>query len=130
MFVVAMIVLYAALAAYDRTSPGGTSPGASTGFLWFTLLAVAITVAGAVVALGVAPRAVELRPDATIVHGRFGRRRTFVRDESYGVRVVRHFLSGPVQTDAADSVEIRSGGVRRTYLVEPDLVPTSGSGAG
>ncbi len=124
LFVGVLVVLYATLLLYDRTTPGGTSSGSAGGVLLFSAVALAIGAGGFLVSVGVAPRRVELRPDATVVVGRFGRRREFPRDGSYSARVVRRFPASPIAPEPAVSLELSSNGVRRTYLVEADLVPT------
>jgi hypothetical protein len=125
LFLLVMTLLYGALAAYDRSTPGGTSLGASQGFEWFSLVAVVIGVGGFLFSFGVAPRAVELRPDATIVFGAYGRVVRFPKDSTYTAKVVRRFPAGILSNEAVESVELRSNGVRRTFLVEPGLIPES-----
>ncbi|HYA57521.1 MAG TPA: hypothetical protein VEH57_03545 [Thermoplasmata archaeon] len=127
-FLFAMVMVYAILAAYDRSAPGGASSSAFVGFEWFTLFAGLIAVGGFLFALSPAPRWVELRSDSIVVKGRFGSSRRFPLDATYATSLIRRLPAGWLSSEPLEVVEVRSQGVRRTYLVETGLIPL-GDGA-
>jgi hypothetical protein len=58
-----------------------------------------------------------------------GMRRRFPTGPGLSVRVVRRYPAGLLSSAAVESVEIASGGRRRTYLIEAGLVPATAKGA-
>ncbi len=119
----ALVVLYSAFVVLDRSAPGGTSATAEMGMLYFTAIAVALGVGGALVALSPVPRAIEVRPDSLIVIEWTGRRRTFPSPDRLRVSVVRRYRAGFLSSRPVEAVEIGdAGGWRRTYHLEEGLI--------
>ena len=119
----ALAVLYVAFVLLDRSSPGGTSATAEEGLLYFTAIAAALGVGGALVALSPAPRALEVHSDSLVVIEWWGRRRTFPSLDELRVSVVRRYRPGFLSSRPVEAVEIGEvGGVRRTYQLEEGLI--------
>jgi hypothetical protein len=121
-FLLALALLYLAFVVYGRSSPGGRTPGAEEALLLFAGFAAAIGVAGAVLALTPAPRAVEVSEDRLVVIGRWGRRTEWPPIPQVTRRVVRRYPGGFLSSGNVESVEVWASGRRpRTYLVEEGL---------
>lgn len=127
LYVVAVGVLYGALAAYARSTPTGGSSGATSGLTVFGVLAVVLAAAGALFSLAAAPRAVELNGPETFVIGRFGGRLRLSTTKELAVRVVRTFPTGLLSSAPVESVEVVQGRIRRTLLIEEGLLPRRSS---
>jgi hypothetical protein len=94
------------------------------GLLYFTIFAALLAVAGVLIALGAAPRALEVSPTAVVVEGRWGRRRSFPPLDALRVEVVRRYPAGFLSGDPVESVEIGDGRRgRRTYQLGVGLIP-------
>ncbi len=126
LFLTAMAVLYGALVAFDRLAPGGTRPSATSGLELFSAIAVVIATAGALLSLSNAPRAVEVRPEATYVVGRFGTRREFPPLGELRTRLLRRYRAGLLSPGPVDVVELSGPHGTRTYLLDPGLVEDGG----
>lgn len=123
-YLAVLTALYVAFVLYDRSSPGGTSPGAEAGLLEFTGVAVLLAVLGAFLALGPAPRAIERSPTSIVVVGRWGRRTEWTPIDEVTVRPVRRYPAGLLSSAPVESVEVSGPGRRpRNYLVESGLLP-------
>lgn len=130
LFVVGIAVLFTALTLYARAAPGGTSPGAGQEVDIFGLLGAAIALAGAILALASAPRAIEVGAAETVVVGRFGRRRRFPTLGGLSVRLVRRYPSGILSDQEVDAVEVSGGTQRATYFLEEGLLKITTEDAG
>jgi hypothetical protein len=126
LFLVLLAALYVLLVALDRSTPGGTTSGATSGLYLFSEIAALIGVGGAVLTLAQAPRGVEFRPQATIVVGRFGRRRPFPPEGSLSVRSLRRYPRSFLAGEPVLTLELtRENGRRATiWLEEGILAPT------
>lgn len=123
-YLVALVVLYVAFLLLDRSSPGGTSPAAQMGDLYFTAIATVLGFGGVVLALSSAPRAIELRPDSLVVVAWWGRRREFPPLSGLRVTVVRRFPSGFLSSTTVEVIQLDDRkGNHRTYHVEEGLIP-------
>ena len=126
----ALLVVYGVLGLYARSAPGGTSPGANDGLLWFAGVAVAIAAVGIALTLGSAPRRFELGPERTVVIGRLGRELRLPPLSELNVRVVRRFPEGWLSSAPVEHVEIspRRKGRVRSFLVEEHLLGSTSVG--
>jgi hypothetical protein len=123
-YLASLTLLYVAFVLLDREGPGGTGPTAETGLLYFTLFAAAIAVGGVLIAVGPAPRAVEVSAAAVVVEEWWGRRRSFPPLGELRVDVVRRFPASFLSSGPVESVEVGDGhGKRRTYQLEEGLIP-------
>ncbi|MGI0070778.1 MAG: hypothetical protein ACRECT_01695 [Thermoplasmata archaeon] len=119
----ALAVLYVGFLLLDRSAPGGTSPAVAMGMLYFTAIAAALGVAGAVVALSPAPRAIEQGADELVVVEWWGHRRTFSPLGALQVSVVQRYPSVLLSSRPVEAVEIgTTAGGRRTYHLEAGLI--------
>jgi len=125
-FVLGIAGVYALLVALTFAGPAAGSAGASQGLLWSGVAAVLVAVAGAVVSLGSAPRAVELGEGSTVVVGRFGHRYAFPGRYQLRTTVLRRFRAGPMSPVPMESVEIAGGTSRRSFLIDEGLLATAG----
>ena len=126
LFVVGIAAIFLAFALADRSSTTGGSPGAVLD-LWFTGgIALAVALAGALLTLTSAPSAVEVSLEAVVVVGALGGRRRFERGPRLSVRTLRRMPIGWLAPGGVESVEIASGGVRRTYLMDEGLLAPLG----
>jgi hypothetical protein len=127
-YVVTLVVLYVVFVLLDRSAPGGTSTAVQTGLLYFSAIAVALGVGGALVALGPAPRAIELTTDSLVVIEWYGRRRTFPPLAEVQRSVVRRYPASFLSSRAVEAVELGTpAGGRRTYQLEVGLLPSAGA---
>lgn len=127
-YVGTLVVLYAVFVALDRSAPGGTSAAVETGILYFSVIAAALGIGGAIVALSPAPRAIELYPDALVVIEWWGHRRRFPPLEGLHRSVIRRFPPSFLSSRAVEVTEIGTpAGGRRTYQLEAGLLPDPGS---
>lgn len=129
LYVVVLGVLYAVLASLEETGPGAGSSGAATDLIVITVLAIGLAVGGVVFALSQAPRAVEFEPNATVVVGRWGRRRPFPALASLAVREVRQYPAGLLSSAPVVAVELRGErGRPTTMMLEKGILePPTGS---
>ena len=89
LFVLAIAVLYGGFVLLAGTSSDGTGPGVWQQIELFGLIAIVVSVGGALLTLGSAPRAIETDANGTVVVGRFGRRRRFAAGVPMSVRLVQ-----------------------------------------
>ena len=123
-FLVVLAALYAGFAIYARSSPGGATPGAQTALVEITLLAIVLALAGTILTLNTAPRAIGALPDGFVVVGRWGRRTQWTPLHAVTVRRVRRYPAGFLSGEDVDSVEVfGTGQRRRSYLIEAGLLP-------
>ncbi len=124
LYAAGLLGLYAALAVYAETAPGGSTSGGTYGLELFAAVAVLLVLAGAVLAFSSSPRRVELRPDATVFVGRFGGRLTLGARRDLDVRVVRRFPPGFLTPSVVEHVEIapKGTGRRRSFLLDEHLL--------
>ncbi len=129
MFAASILVLYALLAVYARGAAGGTGPGETTSLELFGAVAVLVALAGVLVSVGSAPRAVELRPDATVFVGRFGQRLALPPRGELEVRVLRRHAAGLLSSRPVELVEVapKGRGRRRGFLLEEGLLDVPGA---
>ena len=126
LFWVALGGLYGGfLAAAVQSSRQGFGAGALE---VFSGVALALAVAGGLLTLSPAPRAVEVSPDSIVVVGRWGTRTEWAPRESVGVRIVRRYPAGWLSPVALESIELVGLGRRSTYLVEAGTVPEAIAG--
>jgi hypothetical protein len=119
-----LAILYVGFVLYDRTTPGGTRPGAETSLLEFTGFALFLAAVGVFLALAPAPRAVEWSPTSLVVVSRWGRRTEWTPINEVTVRPIRRYPAGFLSDAPVESVEVSSPGRRpRNYLVESGLLP-------
>jgi hypothetical protein len=124
LYLAVLAALYVAFVLYDRTTPGGSSPGAEGGLLEFTGVALLLGIGGALLALAPAPRAVEWSSTSFVVVGRWGRRTEWTPIDEITVRPLRRFPAGLLSDTPVESVEVSGPGRRpRNYLVESGLLP-------
>lgn len=129
LYVAALLAGYAGFAAYDRTTQTGTTPGATSALLLFGAFALALALAGALVALVSAPRAIEIAPDRITIVGFLRTRRRFPGLGSTTVRILHRYPEGFLGSVPVVSAELSGGAYRRTYLLEEGiLAPTVPSG--
>jgi hypothetical protein len=121
--------VYAGLVALAETGPASGSTGLDGALALAGGLAAAIVVVGTLVALGAAPRAVELHADATVVLGRFGRRYSFPPPAELRTTVLQRIPSGLLASVALETVEIAGGSTRRSFLLEEHLLDPPGAPA-
>ena len=122
-YLIALAALYLAFAIYARSAPGGTSSAGQIELLEFTAVAVAIGLAGAVLTLTPAPRAILRRADGFTVVGRWGRATEWAPLGEVTVRRVRHYPAGFLSEAPVESLEISGAGhPARSYLLEAGLV--------
>jgi hypothetical protein len=114
--------VYVSLAEVADAGPAGGSPGTLTVLLDLGLLAALLAALGVVVALGAAPRAVELSERETVVVGRFGRRYRFPGRGQLRATVLQRFPAGLLSPTTLESVEIAGGSSRRSFLLEEHLL--------
>ncbi len=123
-YLIALAALYLGFALYARTAPGGSGPAGRIELLEFSLVAAAIGVAGAVLTLSPAPRAIVPRADGFVVVGRWGRSVEWAPLRDVTVRRVRRYPVGLLSEGPVESLEVSGVGHRaRTYLLEAGLVP-------
>jgi hypothetical protein len=121
-YLLALALLFLGLVLYDRSAPGGRTPGAEGTLLLFAGVAALVGALGAVVSLSPAPRAVEVTPEHVVVVGRWGRRTVWPRRGEITVRVVRRYPAGGLTPRTVESVEVWSTGrPPKSYLVEEGL---------
>jgi hypothetical protein len=129
LFLILLALLYVGFVLYDRTAPGGTSPGAQAELIDFSGVAAVLAAAGALLSLTPAPRAVERSSTSLVVVGRWGRRTEWAPLDEVTVRRVRQYPAGLLSDEPVDSVEVSSRGRRtRSYLVEAGLLPETPAG--
>jgi hypothetical protein len=119
-------VVYSVLALVARTGPAGGSAGTSTELLVVGVLAVLLAAVGVVVALGAAPRAVEVGDSETVVVGRFGRRYRFPGRGRLRTTVLQRIPAGLLSPVTLESVEIAGGSTRRSFLLDEQLLEAPG----
>ena len=123
-FLVVLTGLYAGFAIYARSSPGGASPGAQSALVEITILAMGLALAGTILTLNPAPRAVGALPDGFVVVGRWGRRTEWTPLDAVTIHRIRRYPAGFLSGDEVDSVEVFGGRRRRrSYLIEAGLLP-------
>jgi hypothetical protein len=122
-FVVGVAVLYGLFFALERSAPGSGSSGATNGFDLLSALAGVMALVGVLFALSWAPRGVELGADATIVVGRWGRRRSFPPVAAAKVRELRRFPKSFLADAPVVVIEIAAASGRRTtFLIEDGIL--------
>jgi hypothetical protein len=122
LFLVVLAALYAGFAIVQRGVPGASSPGGQFDLYFFTAVTAVVAVAGTFVALGQAPRGVEVSPTETVVVGRFGQRRSFPPLGVLQVREVRSYRTALLSSAPVAVYELTpKKGVSRTVLVEQGL---------
>jgi hypothetical protein len=130
LYLVVLALLYSGFVLYDRSAPGGTSPGAQGGLIDFSAVALVLAVVGALLSLAPAPRAVERSSTSLVVVSRWGRRTEWAPLDEVTVRRVRQYPAGLLSDAPVDSVEVSGRGRRtRSYLVEAGLLPETTSRA-
>jgi len=122
LFATGIGAVYAALVLVASFGPSAGSSGSSQALLLVGVLAVVVATAGVVVALGAAPRAVELGSDATVIIGRFGRRYYYPGGASLRVMVLQKVPVGWLTPAPLESVEVAGGSARRSFLLEEGLL--------
>jgi len=123
-YLIVLAALYTAFSLYSRSSPAGSTAGAQAALLEFGLVALALAVAGTLLTLTPAPRAIEAIPEGFVVVGRWGQRTEWSPLDQVIVRLVRRYPPGLLSEEAVDSVEVSGGRVRRrSYLVQEGLLP-------
>jgi hypothetical protein len=127
LYAVGIAAVYAALVVAARAGPPAGSAGSTGALTVVGGVAVLMIGVGVVVALGAAPRYVELDERETVVVGRFGRRYRFPGRERLKPVVLRRFPAGWLSPIALESVEIGGGTTRRSFLLDEGLL---GPGAG
>jgi hypothetical protein len=121
-YLVALVALYAGFVLYDRSAPGGSAAPESNGVLLFTGIFLAFALAGALLTLHPAPRAVVVAPDRVTVVGRWGSRRVLPPLDSLSSRAVRRYPVGWLSDAPVEQVELWGPDAPlRTYLVEDGL---------
>lgn len=130
-YLIALAIVFGALAAYSRTAPGGASPGANGGLELFAAVALVLGAAGAALTLASAPLRIEVDGGRTVFVGRLGRRLTLPPLAELRLRVVRRFPAGPLAAKPLEQVELtpRQKGRARTFLLEERLLEESGAAA-
>ena len=119
---IGLAAVYAALVASAQTAPSGGSAGSSEDLLLAGLLAAALAAAGALVALGAAPRAVVVGEDVTVVIGRFGHRYRYPGRARLRTTVLQRVPAGLLSPVPLESVELAGGSSRRAFLIEEGLL--------
>lgn len=123
-YLVVLAGLYAGFAGYARSSPGGTSAGAQAALIEITILAIVLALAGTILTLTPAPRAVGPLPDGFVVVGRWGGRTEYTPLRDVTVRRVRRYSAGLLSGEDVDSIEVfGTRQRRRSYLIEAGLLP-------
>ena len=122
-YLVGLSLIFLLFATLSRFSSVGGSSGAIGGLVLFGEIALALGTIGVLVGLSSAPVAVERTPEALVVHGLLGYRRTFPAGEGLSTRIVRRYPAGWLSAEPVESVEVASRGVHRTYWFEAGLVP-------
>ncbi len=124
-FLGSLAVLYVGFLALDRSAPGGGSATATTGVLYFSAFAAALAAGGLWIALGPAPRAIEVHPDSVIVIEAWGKRREFPPMGEVRASLVRRYPRSFLSSRAVETLEVTdTTGHRRTYQFEEGLLPT------
>jgi hypothetical protein len=119
-----LAVLYVVFVLYDRTTPGGTSPGAETGLLEFSVVAILLGVVGGFLSLGSAPRSILWSSTSLIVVTRWGRHTEWTPVSEITIRSVRTHPAGFLSDTPVKAVEVSGPGHRpRSYLIESELLP-------
>lgn len=128
-YVGAISLLTAILLVLGLAGPDAAHPGVQQGLELFVGVAGLLALGSVIYAFSPAPRKVEVRSDAVVVVGRWGRRRRFGALSSLAVQVVRHFPAGALSPRPVDAVRVvDSSGRPATYEVEsgifgPDWTP-------
>ncbi len=123
LYLIALAALYLAFALYARSAPGGTSSAGQIELLEFTIVALAIGVAGAILTLTPAPRAILRRVDGFTVVGRWGRATEWTPLREITVRRVRRYPAGFLSEAPVESLEVSGAGHRaHSYLLEAGIV--------
>ncbi|HYA10369.1 MAG TPA: hypothetical protein VEH10_01670 [Thermoplasmata archaeon] len=122
LYAVGIFAVYAALVAAARVAPGGASAGSNAELLLVGILALVLALAGVLVALGTAPRAVEFGARATVVVGRFGRRYAFPERGRLKTTVLQRTPAGRWSPVALELVEVAGGSTRRSFLIDEGLL--------
>lgn len=126
-YLVVLALLYLGFVLWDRSAPGGSSPGAEGGLIDFSAVALVLAGVGVFLSLAPAPRAVERLPTSLVVVDRWGRRVEWTPLDEVTFRTLRHHPAGLLSDAPVDSVQVsHRGGRTRTYLVEAGLLPESG----
>jgi hypothetical protein len=122
-YLIALVVLDLILVALDLTSAEASRPAVESGLQLFIGIAILLAVGSVVFALTPAPRYVDVRPDGTVVVGRWGQQARFPPLESLDAKVVRHYPAGVLSSRPVDVVQaVDRSGRRRTYQVETGLL--------
>jgi len=125
-YAVGIGAVFAALALSARLGPAGGGPGTLLEVEIAGLLAAALIAVGVVVALGAAPRCVQLGPSETVVVGRFGHRYRFPALDRLQVTVLQRHPKDLFSPVPLESVEIGGGSTRRAFLIDAGLLGPSG----
>ncbi len=123
LYAIVVLAVYGGFAALGVSGPGRGSSGVTQDLLFLGLLAGALAAGGLLFALLAVPRATEVRGDAWVVVGRFGGRRSYSLSRGLSVRRIRTYPPGLLSPEPVVSVEVVGGRVRRTYLLDENLVP-------
>jgi len=121
-YVLALAAMYLAFAVLARAGTSTGASGTEGDLALFGVVAVVLAVGGAVYSLASAPRGIAQEPGAIVVYGPFGGRRRFPEGPALSVRVTRRFPAGPFSAAPTEGVEIASGRLRRTYVLEQGLL--------
>ncbi len=126
LYAVGLAVLYGLLVLLDRSAPGGGGSGATAGLELFSAIAALLGAGGVLFALSQAPRGVEIGETATVVVGRWARRRSFPPLAAAGAHLVRRFPASFLSDAPVVVVELTSlSGRRSTFLLEEGLLPAA-----
>lgn len=129
LYLFVLAVIYGGFVLYDQGAPGGTSPGTQTALVEFGVVALVMGLAGALLTLSPAPRAVEVSADRIVVVGRWGRTAEWTPLSQVTIRVVRRYPAGLLSEEGVDSVEVIAARRRvRSYLIETGLLPETAPG--
>jgi hypothetical protein len=124
LYVLVLLAVYLGFVLYDQGAPGGTSPGTQTALVEFGGVALVVGLAGALLTLSPAPRAVGVAADRIVVVGRWGRKAEWTPLSQVTIRVVRRYPAGLLSHQGVDSVEVIAARRRvRSYLIETGLLP-------
>ncbi len=126
-FLVALAALYGGFVAEQRGVAGASSPGGLFDLYFFTAVTAVVGVVGTLVAVGQAPRGVELSSERTVLVGRFGGRRTFPPIGPLHLRLVRSYRSGLLSSAPVAVYELSpEKGASRTVLLEEGIFDAPG----
>jgi hypothetical protein len=122
LFLVVLAALYVGFVLVQRGAVGATSPGGRFDLYFFTAITAAVAVVGVVVAIGQAPRGIEVTAAATVVVGRFGTRSAFPALGTFPIRQVRSYRTAFLSSTPVAVYELAPArGASRTLLIEQGI---------